>query len=154
MWHKLRRQIAVEREMLRGHLDDFSALVAKCEHAGPDPTELMALGGMLHAFYAGVENAFKRVALELGEDLGAAERWHKSLLLSMTKPGPDRPPVISEDLARDLDAYLGFRHIFRQAYLSQLDWDRMMPLVLGCRGVFERFEAELDRFLEGTGERQ
>ena len=63
MWRKLRKQIAVEREMLNQLLVDHRPLLRKCEASPPDRIEVSALGAMLHGFYNGVENIFKRVAL-------------------------------------------------------------------------------------------
>jgi hypothetical protein len=45
-----------------------------------------------------------------------------------------------------------FRHLFRHAYVFDLRWDRMKPLVLGCVETLKLLEDELDRFLPaGTG---
>jgi hypothetical protein len=68
----LRKQIAVEREMLNQLLADHRPLLHKCAVTPPDRIEVSALGAMLQGFYNGVENIFKRVALELGEDLPKA----------------------------------------------------------------------------------
>ena len=51
---------------------------------------------------------------------------------------------------RELQDYLGFRHVFRQAYSFQLDWEKMSPLVLNCEGTLRELEAALDRFLESA----
>lgn len=67
MWHRLRKQIAVERELLNRLLDDHRPLLEKCVRAEPNRIELSALAAMLHSFYSGVENIFKRVVVELGD---------------------------------------------------------------------------------------
>ena len=115
MWPKLRKQIAVEREMLRQHLSDHEPLLLKCAASPPDRIELSALAAMLHGFYGGIENLFKRVAIELGEELPQGAGWHKALLASMTRPGPQRPAVITPTMAQALMGYLEFRHFFRGA---------------------------------------
>jgi hypothetical protein len=50
-----------------------------------------------------------------------------------------------------LRGYLDFRHVFRQAYSFQLQWEKMSPLVLGCEETLRRLEVELDAFFEAAG---
>lgn len=152
MWDKVRKQIAVEREQLHELLSTYRALLDKCVVSEPDAIELSALGAMLHAFYTGVENIFKRIEVELGEDLPHGERWHRRLLKAMTQPGRRRTAVISGSFEEALRVYLDFRHVFRQAYTFQLKWARMSRLVLECEATFERLKRELDEFLRAAGE--
>jgi hypothetical protein len=154
VWRKLRKQIAVEREMLNQLLTDFRPLLCKCADTPPDRIEVSALAAMLHGFYNGVENIFKRVALELGEDLPRQEGWHKALLAQMTRPGADRPAVLSPELADRLVKYLEFRHLFRNAYPFQLRWDRMENEVGDVEAVLNSLEAEIAVFLKATEGKQ
>ena len=154
MWDKLRKQIAVERTDLRKHLLQYELLGQKCAATAPDPVELSAFAVLLHGFYGGVENIFKRVVVELNEGLPTGHAWHKLLLASMTRPGPERPVVISPPLGKTLEEYLKFRHFFRGAYPFQLRWAEMAPLVNECQQVFAQFEAELDIFLAATKDRK
>jgi hypothetical protein len=150
VWRKLRKQVAVERELLRQHLEDHAPLIHKCRSSAPDRIELSALGAMLLSFYNGIENIFKRVTVELGQDLPQAEAWHKDLLERMTREGPGRPAVISSELAQSLEDYLRFRHFFRSAYSFQVEWERMSNLVAEAQDVLCRLETELDAFLKAT----
>jgi hypothetical protein len=154
VWRKLRKQIGVEREMLHAHLADYSPLLRKCALCEPDRVEMSALGAMLQGFYAGAENIFKRIRIELNEGLPTGEVCHKALLDSMTVPGPGRPAVLSAPLAQTLEEYLKFRHVFRGAYLFQLRWDRMSKLALNCNDVLDRLEGELDTFLKATEDKE
>jgi hypothetical protein len=146
----LRKQIAVERELLRQNLADHAPLVGECAVRTPGRIELSALGAMLQGFYGGIENIFKRVRIELNEGLPVGEGWHKALLEAMALPGPQRPAVISASLARTLAAYLKFRHFFRVAYPFLLRWEEMAELVNGSQDVLGRLETELGAFLKAT----
>lgn len=148
MWLKLVHQVAVEREMLRRLLADHQPLIDRCAASIPDRIEISALSAMLHGYYNGIENIFKRIAIELNEGLPEGAAWHKELLSSMSKPGKARPAVISGRLAERLREYLEFRHFFRGAYTFQLQWERMAGLVLGCREVFAQLESELEAFFK------
>ena len=154
MWDKLRRQVTVERQQLHRLLEMYRPLIERCAVVPPDDTELSALAAMLHSFYNGFENIFKRVAAELDGGLPSGEFWHRELMDSMTMPIGERSAVLSEKLIERLDDYLEFRHFFRHAYTFDLRWDRMKTLVLGCEETLQLVEGELDRFFEvGTGGR-
>ncbi len=148
MLDNLRQEIVIERQYLNRHLDGYRALLIKCATEAPSEIELWALAGMLHAFYTGIENIFKRIVTGSGEMLSAGESWHRELLDAMTKAGSTRAAVISIPLRDRLREYLRFRHVFRQAYHFQLRWDKMASLTLGCEETLRLFEAELDAFLQ------
>jgi len=150
VWDRLRKQIEVEREQLQQLLVTHQPLLDKCTAAEPDAIELSALAAMLHAFYTGIESIFKRIEVELGQELPQGDAWHRQLLKAMARPGRGRPPVISAALEETLRDYLAFRHVFRQAYTFQLKWARMSALVLGCEETLRRLGGELDAFLEAS----
>ena len=66
----------------------------------------------------------------------------------MIHPGESRPAVITEEMYHRLKEYLDFRHVFRQAYSFELQWDKMKPLVLNCERVLLDLETELKVFLQ------
>jgi hypothetical protein len=43
----------------------MTPLLAQCRNTAPTEIELSALAALLHSFYTGVENIFKRVTVEL-----------------------------------------------------------------------------------------
>jgi len=49
--------------MMQEHLQTFASVLGPARDRAPDPIETPALGAMLHGFYNGVENIFKRVAV-------------------------------------------------------------------------------------------
>ena len=147
MWHKLAKQINVEREQLNHLVEIHSRLIAKCGSEAPNDVELSALAALLHSFYTGVENIFKRIAIELDGEVPRGEAWHRELLDAMTRPTKNRAAVISESLRDTLSEYLAFRHVFRQAYSFDLRWDKMSDLVLNCEPSLRHLETELEAFL-------
>lgn len=147
MSEKLKKQVRVELEQLNELLETHETLLNKVRSQEPDPIELSALAAMLHAFYTGSENLFKRVTIEIDGGLEKSEFWHQELLKNMANRNENRPSVISQALMEKLRPYLDFRHVFRQAYTFQLRWSKMSALVLECREVFARLEKELGVFL-------
>ena len=63
MWHKLKEEIEVEFGELNRLLKTFNSLLETVNTRTPNDVETIALAGMLHSFYTGVENIFKRVAI-------------------------------------------------------------------------------------------
>jgi hypothetical protein len=146
VWPDLKEQIAVEDAQLRQLLDVHRPLLEKCRLEEPNPIELSALAALLHSFYTGVENLFRRVAVEVDGGSVQGDHWHRRLLQQMTEPGEARPSVISPELYDRLHPYLQFRHVFRSSYSFQLRWDKMAPLVLHYEETFAAFCVELFAF--------
>ena len=105
---------------------------------------------MLHSLYTGMENIFKRVAVEIDGAPPRGESWHRDLPDSLTRPSTVRHAVISAPMRNALRSYLDFRHVFRHAYSFQLQWEKMSPLVLECEETLRRLESELDTFFESA----
>jgi hypothetical protein len=151
----LRKQVAFERRQLHRLVDTHRPLLDRCAVNPPDDIELYALAALLHSFYTGIENIFKRTTLELGDRMPSSEFWHKDLLDAMTQPTRQRSSVLSPELRGRSKEYMEFRHVFRHAYIFNLRWDRMKALVLGCEVTLTLVEDELDRFFAaGTGSGQ
>jgi hypothetical protein len=125
-WDKFRKQQATEREQLQRLLSGIHGLLAKCRTTAPTEIELSALAALLHSFYTGVENIFKRVAVELDGEPVRGDSWHRELLLRMKSPTAHRPALLSEELHDTLNEYLRFRHVLGEM-VGQVD----APLLIG-----------------------
>ena len=148
MSYRLRKQILAELEQLHRLVEVHRPLLDRGPDAPPSAVEVSALGALLHSFYNGVENIFKRIALELDGELPRTASWHRDLLESMARPARNRTAVISEPVRERCKEYLAFRHGFRSAYSFLLEWERMAPLVLDCQGILDQLEAEVLAFLD------
>ncbi|MCP4661586.1 MAG: hypothetical protein GY856_39805 [bacterium] len=148
MWPELKEQIELEEALLWELLDLHRPLLEKCRSEEPTVVELSALAATLHSFYAGAENLFRRIAIELDRQLPTGETWHQLLLEAMTTATERRPRVLDDELRDQLKKYLDFRHVFRNAYLFQLRWNKMAPLVRNLESVMEELAADLTLFSE------
>ncbi len=146
-WDRFRKQQDAEREQLRRLLAGMQPLLSKCRETTPSEIELSALAAALHSFYTGIENLFKRVAVELDGQPVRGEAWHRDLLRRMTEPGARRPALLPADLHDGLLDYLRFRHVFRNAYSFDLDWQKLSPLVMRVEETLQQLESALDVFL-------
>ncbi len=145
---KLQRQVEVELEQLNQLVDTYQSLLHQSAQQQPNNIELAALATLLHGFYTGVENIFKRIVVELGDTLPSSEFWHRDLLDQMTQMTEHRQTVITPSLRSQLREYLGFRHVFRQAYAFQLRWEKMADLVQKIETTLRKLETELAVFLQ------
>ncbi len=146
MWPKTWKKVNLELALLHELLDTYRPLLEKGRQAEPDHTEMAALAAVLHSFYTGIENIFKRIGQEIDDFVPSGESSHAILLGRMALPTDARPAVISEDLRRRLRYYLDFRHMFRHAYATELKWRKMSDLVLHCEETLDRLEKELKAF--------
>jgi hypothetical protein len=151
VWPKLRKQILVEREQLNRLVDTHRPLLIKCAREAPTDIELSALAALLHSFYTGIENVFKRVAVELDNSVPGGASWHRELLDAMARPNNTRAAVVSSELHERLKEYLKFRHVFRQAYSFQLRWEKLSALVLNRENTLRLLENDLDNLVLSGG---
>ena len=140
-------EIVLELTQLNRLFSEYGTLLTKSGQVAPDRVELLALAALLHSFYTGVENIFKRIILHQEGAVPASPFWHKDLLNRMAQPFRNGPAAISPALQERLKDYLDFRHAFRQAYSFQMRWDRMAPLVQHCLETFSLLEKEMRAFL-------
>jgi hypothetical protein len=107
------------------------------ELGGAEPAQLLLrLGAYLRVDRPGLD----------GGALGGDAR-HTELLRQMSLDLPDvRPAVLRPDTAARLDEYRKFRHRIRNIYATNLDADRMRPLVTGLPALWEAVRRELTVF--------
>lgn len=102
----------------------------------------------LHNFYTACERIFERIAGEINGGTPDTYDWHRRLLKNMSLEIPTiRPIVISKDLEKELEEYLKFRHLVRNIYGFELDFERMGPLIRGVSEVFDKLSQEIGTFL-------
>jgi hypothetical protein len=145
------RRIAVEFALLDRLLDDHAELVTQVAGRAPQAWERSALAALLHAYYNGVENAFKILAAKRAGVPSSAD-WHAALLASMTAASGLLPAVIDSDLGTALDEYMRFRHFFRHSYVFDLDWEKMRPLIEALAPVDARFREQVRAYLASVPE--
>ncbi len=153
MWTEARASVLLELGLLRRLLAENRELLGQAADAEPGRIEVMAISAVVHSFYGGVENVFRRIAKEIDGTLPAGEKWHTDLLARMSEASGKRPAVISAELRKRLTEYMYFRHVFRNIYTIDLDWDKMSGLARNCEETLSLFASEVQGFFadnEGT----
>lgn len=129
-----------------GHIDTLLSEIAIAIRT-KSPLGRRSMGSILHDFYTCSERIFRRIAVEMNGGFEETEQWHKALLYRMTVPVEGaRPPVLSEDLAAELDEYLAFRHVFRNIYGFELKGERIIRLSKRLPEVARRLKDEINAF--------
>jgi len=140
-------KIKLELSQLNRLITTYQPLLCQLKTREPTDIEIVALAGILHSFYSGFENIFKRIAQDIDGSFTKTDSWHMDLLESMVVPTKNRSAVISQALKRRLQFYLGFRHAFRSAYSYDLMWPKMKTLVFDSEEILHIVETELTRFI-------
>ncbi|HOK41531.1 MAG TPA: hypothetical protein PLD27_10890 [bacterium] len=141
-------EIEFERKKIIKLKEDIELLKEKNQNKIPDKFDASVYGYILHNFYNGVENILKNIANVFGNNIDKSI-YHSDLLKKMIIEIKDiRPKVISENLYLKLVEYKNFRHFFRNAYLFELNWDKMQNLVEDFGNTVDMFFDELDNFIE------
>ena len=113
----------------------------------PDGWRSTAWPPCLETFYTGNERILARVATTLG-DLPSGQAWHRTLLEDATLDIPKvRPRILSLAAARGLEAYLAFRHRFRNLYLFELDIEPLRRLVEGATTTWTTARVDVVSFV-------
>ena len=146
---RLQSEINQEILSLEALLRELETLKPRLAQKEISNLDLRAAGSILHDFYNGVENIFRRVAQELNGGLPAGEDWHKQLLTDMSLDVKGvRPPLVSEDLKLKLQKYLGFRHIFRNVYGFHLEQEQIKAMVKEFPRILSWLRREIAAFQE------
>jgi hypothetical protein len=140
---------------IRRELDNVRRLVNEAEEwrprlsDWPHTVRVRTAGGILHDFYSAAERIFRYIATEIDDDLPSGSSWHIQLLQRMaTDLETIRPAVFDRATARQLDEYLRFRHLFRNMYGFDLEWERCNKLLVDLPETFARLEEQVTAFLE------
>lgn len=139
--------------LIKAELEELDSLLIKNKAllavGQPNLTEIQAIASVLHSFYTGVENIFKRVAQKNSLRL-SSDNWHSELLQAMRDPLPDGRIVIDADTYDLLKGYLKFRHVFRQGYSTSLEWPKMAPLAHELGRAYEKVKMHLLRLADAS----
>ena len=148
--------------LLRADVEDELAKLSELERVFDGVAEMLelpadevssydrgAIGYLLHNFYNGCEVIFRRVAAFFENDIGRAS-WHADLLRRMKLEVEGyRPALIDDELYRLLEDFRGFRHVFRNAYSFQLDWERERLVARRFTRASRLLQDQVRTFLRG-----
>ncbi len=142
---RIRKEIETELTALNRVINEYSAIPAETE----EWVKIRTKASLLHDYYTGIERIFFRIASELNGGIPRTEQWPRDLLRDMSLDlDVIRPPVISDNLYQKLLPYLRFRHLFRNLYGFELEWEKMKELDESFSAVSSAWLREIRVFLD------
>ena len=145
---RLAALIRDEMASLERVIEELAALPSAPGSIAPKPLELRGAAAIVHDFYTGIERIAERIAAQFDGGVPPGPSWHRELLraVSLELPGA-RPAVLRRPTAHSLDEFLRFRHLFRNVYGFELEWDRLRPLLAAAPACWVEVRADLEAFL-------
>jgi len=142
----LERRIRRDLEVLEKIWRDLASVELAGENT--DEKELIFIGYRLHNLYNAAENIFRNIAGSFGNHLDGTAGWHAELLDRMSLDlTPLRPAVVDAPALDRLDELRRFRHVFRAAYGTKLDAERMVIVLRKALALRAGFVSQVEAFL-------
>lgn len=135
-----RGQIERIADEARQALSDFAERI-------PRLVEQRGMASIVHDFYTAIEHLFEKIAPELNGGLPAGPFWQRELLENMTLDLPGlRPPVVTQETARELEELRRFRDRCRGLDSFELEWPRLRRFLRRVPATWSSVKMDLDGF--------
>ena len=146
---ELIQRISDERDKIEGTRKKIEERLEKIKSAPIEYKEEIetTIAKNLVDCYRGVENIFRRIALDIDLHIPDGSRWHKELLTQMSEPQAERRPVISQGTFEILEELLEFRHVFNNIYGEELVYEQTERNAKQVGDLFNSLSKELDAFI-------
>jgi hypothetical protein len=116
--------------------------------ADVDEEALIVLAYRLHSLYMTFENIFRNIAMTFENNVDDSFGWHSQLLQRMTLDlMPIRPAVIDKNAFNMLDELRRFRHLFRNAYQTEFDPERLQLVINKALALRNLYPTQINQFL-------
>jgi hypothetical protein len=124
---RLQAELRVDLAAIVARANETASLVARWEQDGSLPrSELIVVAVNLHGWYTAVECSYERVARLFDQSVPTGAAWHVELLSQMQIEIPGlRSSVMPPEVREKMHELRKFRHFFRNAYLLDLDPQRV-----------------------------
>ncbi len=110
---------------------------------------LIVIAYHLHNLYNAFENIFQNIAAVFENSVDDVERWHAQLLERMQLDAMPLRPAIIDDTAYDaLDELRRFRHLFRHAYMIDLDPQRLQLVIRKALALKAIYVDQVGHFID------
>ena len=142
-----------ELDVLQKLTKNYKEFLKKSEENRDNSYNLRAFGLILHDFYTCIKKIFRNITMPIDDELPSGSSWHSDLLNRMNLFIPSiRKEVIDKNLKTSLFDYLRFRHIFRNVYGFELNWNKMEHLIINLDSIYQEFETQTHKFLQFLSE--
>ena len=120
--------------------------VAKLE--GDDEAILESIAYQIHNLYCATEDLLKMLASCFENNISNSGQWHSLLLQRMSMDIPDiRPAFLSAHTHTILNSLRGFRHFFRHAYGTTIEYEQLKINLDKALKLKENLDTDIHQFL-------
>ncbi|MGI0480762.1 hypothetical protein ACN4EE_08220 [Geminocystis sp. CENA526] len=114
-----------------------------------DIIRLESVAYQIHNLYNAVEDLLKIVATYFENNITDNSQWHSALLRRMTQEVSGiRPALLSSESYSILNSLRGFRHFFRHAYGSMIEFEQLKLNLDKALVLLSYLEQDLTIFME------
>ncbi|MCL2063652.1 MAG: hypothetical protein FWG98_04705 [Candidatus Cloacimonetes bacterium] len=111
--------------------------------------ELLSTASMtIQSFYNGVESISLLLLKLIGDSIQKDIKWHRTLFEAMFGNNSKKISFIRIDLRMSMDSFLGFRHVGRYTYATELKWEKMKMLVVNLEDTWNMVKADFELLLK------
>ena len=125
-------------------------LLKLCKLQEPNIIEMTAAAQVLHSFYNGVESIIVLFIKYMDEKVPNDFKWHKTLFEMAFGINSKNVRIIRDDIKKNLEKYLLFRHLIRHSYGSELNWNEMGPLINKILDIWEILKTDFRIFIDNN----
>jgi hypothetical protein len=128
----------------------FEQLLDRANGLQPnDIVRLESIAYNIHNLYNAMEDLLKVVATHFENNIADSAKWHSLLLQRMTQEiQGSRPALLSQETYQILNTLRGFRHFFRHAYGTPIDYDQLKINLDKSLALVPLLEADVNHFLQ------
>ena len=152
----MNEKILILINSIRRDMEAIAAIYEELERHPLEPNAdkdtAIVVGYHLHNLYNAFENIFQNIASVFENSVEDMGRWHAQLLERMQLDVmPLRPAVIDKNAYDALDELRRFRHVFRHAYMIQLDEARLrlvLDKAIRLKAIYIHQLEEFSNFLQ------
>jgi uncharacterized protein YutE (UPF0331/DUF86 family) len=114
-----------------------------------DIIRLESTAYQIHNLYNATEDLLKIVAAYFENNITDTVQWHSALLRRMTQNIPEiRPPLLSEETYLILNSLRGFRHFFRHAYGTIIEYDQLKINLDKALKLLPNIQQDIETFIQ------
>lgn len=113
-----------------------------------DIIRLESTAYQIHNLYNATEDLLKIVANYFENNITDATQWHSALLRRMNQDIPEiRPALISSETYLILNSLRGFRHFFRHAYGTIIEYEQLKINLDKALNLLPKLEQDIENFM-------
>jgi hypothetical protein len=128
----------------------YQKLVERSNNLEPsDSIRLESIAYQIHNLYNAIEDLMKIIATQFENNIGNSSQWHSILIQRMSQEIPEiRPALLSSETAYILNGIRGFRHFFRHAYGTNIEYIQLKINLDKALNILPLLESDLERFIQ------